>query len=334
MLVYPIALVTVTIIIVSVTGVYVLSSRRRAARLANLGDKQLIQRLLGSVDFRRRQRRIALWCGTVMLVGVALARPVWGIAEQTITAEGIAIIVVLDVSTSMDAQDIQPSRLDRAKLTARALFEASTDNQVGLVLFAGNAFVQFPLTTDTRSAITFLDAANTTSISRQGTAVEDALRLALDTVDERIASQSVIVLMTDGENHQGVASRAANEAQDRGVIIHVIGYGTEGGATIPVIDNQGQVIGAKTDRAGNVVLTQLDEEPLIEIAEITGGLYRRADVSGIEVIDLLNAIREVEQVTLDERLQIRQIDRFAVFVLLALILLTFEIASVETRRST
>lgn len=307
-------------------------SRARAAAMRQIGDNSLVRVLAEQVDPVRRRWKSALWLATVALLLIALARPVWGVQEDMIEAEGIAVLVVLDVSNSMNAQDILPSRLDRAKLTTRELFERGWGNEMGLVLFAGSAFVQFPLTTDVNSAIAFLNAASTDSISRQGTALEEALREAIDAMDQRNAAGSVIVLMTDGESHEGQPLRAAEFAADQGIVIHVIGYGSPEGAPIPVYDVSGTLIGHKSDRAGNVVVSRLDESVLEQIAETTGGTYQRASDTGIEAVNLLNTIGDMERNRLQSRTQTRDIERFGLFVALAVVALTAEMFVPETRR--
>jgi Ca-activated chloride channel family protein len=289
--------------------------------------------LLSGVSPRRRLVRFILWQTTLVALVVALARPVWGVAEEIVEAQGIALIVVLDTSTSMDAQDVLPSRLERAKRAAQELFQGAEGNQLGLVLFAGSAFVQVPLTTDASAALTFLEAASTQSISRQGTALADALALAIETFDERIVSNGIVVVLSDGENHQGDPVAMAEIAAEAGLTIHAIGYGNpDDGEPIPIIRPQGTFTGEyKTDASDNLVLSRLDEATLQQVAEVTGGTYQRASDSGIEVVNLLNIIRDLEGDLLERRLETRQIERFEIFVGLALLALTVNLALGYTR---
>jgi Ca-activated chloride channel family protein len=267
----------------------------------------------------------------VACVVVALARPVWGVSDDVIDAEGISIVVVLDVSASMDAQDILPSRLERAKLAARQLFESRAGDELGLVLFAGTAYIQFPLTTDATSAVLFLNAASSRSITQQGTAIEEALHLAIRSFDERVPSRSIIILMTDGEDHEGEPLRAADEAAERGITIHVVGYGTLEGGPIPVHDANGAVTGFKADRAGNIIQSRLEEPILQQIADTAGGTYQRAGETEIEIVNMLNAINNVEGGSLQSRTQARRVERFTLFVSLALIALSIEILLPESQ---
>lgn len=312
-------------------GFFVWRTRVRENALLRVGEAASIRALTGRISESRRRWKSGLWLATLAALIFALARPVWGVDAELIESRGIAVMIVLDVSESMHAQDVLPNRLERAKLSLTDLLNAGIGNLFGLVLFAGDAFVQFPLTSDTETAITFIRAASPRSISRQGTAVEDALQLALDSFDERITDQSMIILLTDGENHQGDPLAAARRAADLGVRVHVIGYGNPEGATIPVYDDVGTVIGFKTDRANNIVLSRLEEPILQDIAEITGGTYQRASDTGVEVINLYNIIAEKEGDVLEARLQTRSVERFGIFVMLALITLSLEMLVPETK---
>lgn len=313
------------LLMVPVLAVFLLwRIRLGTKRLQRVGHVTLVSALTHGTRPYHRYALSGLWLLAVVSVIVALARPTWGINDSLVDVEGIAIMVVLDVSASMNAQDVLPSRLERAKLAIRTLFEEGSENLLGLILFAGNAFVQFPLTADAETAMTFLNAANTDSITRQGTVVGEALQLALDAFDERIASHSIIVLMTDGENHEGDPLEVAADAASNGVAVHVIGYGSPEGAPIPLLGDHDEVVGYKTDSAGNVVLSRLDETMLQEIADITGGIYQRASESGIEVIDLLQTIDEVERGILERRAESRRVERFEWFVALAVVALLAE----------
>jgi len=310
------------LLLIPLMGIFLFwREHQRLRRLRRLGDEGLINQLNWQFSPQKRRFKSLLWISAYGMLILALARPVWGIDTDFVDVEGIAITVVLDVSNSMDARDVTPSRLERARLAARNLFEGGTGNQVALILFAGNAFVQFPLTTDTSAALTFLNGVSTESISRQGTALEEALELAIETIDDRLISQSLIVVMTDGENHEGNPIRAAEIAAERGIVIHTIGYGDPEGAPIPELNEQNEIVGYKADQAGNVVVSRLEEETLMEIADITGGTYQRATASGIEIINLLNIVQDIERGFLESRTQVRRVERFPLFVGIALLLI-------------
>lgn len=307
-------------------AVLVWRDRARAARMQRIGDAALIANMTERVSVRRVRAKMALWLGVLACVIVALARPVWGTEVEIIETQGTSIIFALDVSASMDAQDISPSRLERAKFAIQEVMRNQAGSQYGLVIFAGDAFLQVPLTPDADAAGAFVRAANSGAFTRQGTAIGDALQIALDAFDPRLAGENIIVLMSDGENHQtGAPEPVAALAAERGVTIHSIGYGTAEGDVVPVFNAQGEVIEFKTDRAGSLVISRLDETMLKRIAELTGGIYLPATESGVETADLVNEINEATVSRFESQLRRRGVDRFGNFVALALVLLSIEI---------
>jgi Ca-activated chloride channel homolog len=306
-------------------GLFIWRDRTRRTRLQRVASSTALAKLIPEGNrVNARRWRFGVWSVIVSALIVALARPVFGVDAEVVESRGLAIVVALDVSASMDAQDLQPSRLDRAKLAIRDLFNGAEGNLFGLVLFAGDAFVQVPLTSDLDSALTFVNAASSRSISRQGTAIEDALRLSQAAFDERISSASIIVLMTDGENQTGDPVTAAQNAAESGATVHVLGFGTEEGDVIPVYDASGRVVEYKTDQGNNLVISRLDEPLLQAIAEAGNGLYQQMSASGVEVVNLQNSIAEVEAELLATRYQTRPVPRFEIFVALALLVLTID----------
>jgi len=315
-----------------VVGFFVWRERVRLSAVRRIGDSHLTRILFPDASGIRRFWKSALWLVAAASVVIALARPVWGIELNVIETQGVSVMVVLDVSSSMDAQDILPSRLARAKLAIRDLFEGLAGNEVGLILFAGTAFVQFPLTTDTDSAETFLNTVTTDAITRQGTAIEAALRLAVDSFEDRQGVEKIVILVTDGEDHEGDPLAAADEAASKGITIHAIGYGdTQEGAPVPVYDEAGNIVDYKRDRFGQLVVSRLNESILREITQRTGGTYHHASAEGIEVVDLVNSIRQAETRALESRSEARGVERFGIFVALALFALSLEILLPETR---
>lgn len=303
-------------------GFFTWRSRARARALRLIGDSALLTRLVPAVE-KQRRRKSALWLAAVAALVVALARPVWGVEADVLQVRGLALVFVLDVSASMDAQDVSPSRLERAKLAARQIIEARAGDAFAIVLFAGGAFVQLPLTADAEAAVTFLNAATSRSITQQGTALATALSLGLRSFDDRLTGQGAIIVMSDGESHTGDPLIPAQAAADRGIPVHTLGYGDSvNGAPIPIEGALGEAERYKADRFGNLVITRLEPEALRRVAEVTGGTYQRAGESGIEVVNLLNTLATMREGPLGERTQTRAIDRFSLFVALALIALT------------
>jgi Ca-activated chloride channel family protein len=307
-------------------------SRTRAAALRRIGDIALTRTLFSPVSSTRRMWKSALWLAGVAALIVALARPVWGVEMDVIQTQGVSVMVVLDVSNSMNAQDVLPSRLERAKLAIHDILDNLAGNELGLILFAGEAYIHFPFTTDTFSAGSFLSAVSTEAITRQGTAIEAALRLAVDAFSDKSGSDEFIILITDGENLEGDPLPVADEAAQNGIVIHAIGYGDPvDGAPVPVYDEAGNVVDFKKDRFGQVVVSRLDEAILQEITERTSGRYQRASAGGIEIVNIINQINEAEAGELGSRTEAHGVERFGIFVAVALLALSLEMLLSETR---
>ena len=303
-------------------GLFLLwAGRRRRADLARLGNPTLVQRLSSTVNWRGRRWRDALWLVVLALLLITLARPLWGTVTQTVEQEGIEVMVALDVSQSMLAQDIKPDRLSRAKMEIADLMTRLGGDEIGLVLFSGASFIQFPLTSDYATARTFLDNARPEVISRPGTAIGDAIRTAMAGFDMSRASQKVIVLITDGEDHGGDALAMAQTAAEQGIMLYTIGFGSPQGEPIPEHDSQGEIIGYKKDQQGQVVLSKLDEATLQQIAQVGGGQYFRATADGSELTALVSELDTLQKAELSAQFEIRGIERFQTFLLTALALM-------------
>lgn len=321
--IYPSALLLLLLLPAAV-GFLIWRDRARQQSIARIGDIPVVGRMLSSISSVRRRWKSALWLAAAGLVVVALAHPAWGVEIDVVETQGVAVMVVLDVSNSMNAADALPTRLERAKLGIRSLVDGLEGNEVGLILFAGTAFVQFPLTTDLASAETFIKAASSAAISRQGTDIEAALRLANETFDERRAAQRIVVLISDGENFEGDPLQAAAEAARQGITIYCVGYGGTDGEAVPIMDESGSITGYRSVSSGETALSRLDETMLRAIAERSGGMYRRAAPDGSEMASVMEQIQRHEGSRLQNRAQNRSVERFGIFVALALMALSLE----------
>jgi Ca-activated chloride channel family protein len=295
------------------------AARRRRIALQLLGEKKLIDRLSDNLNWRGRRWRTALRLAALLLIIIALARPQWGSEVREIEQEGLQVMVALDVSQSMLAEDIKPTRLERAKLEIADLMERLDGDEVGLVLFSGASFIQVPLTSDYQTALSYLDNAGPHVISRPGTVIGDAIRTAVKGFDPNLSSQKVLVVMTDGEDSETDPVAAAQEAAGEDVLIYTIGFGTPEGEPVPETNQYGDVIGYKRDEQGNAVLSRLDETTLLEVAQTGNGEYYRASADGAELDSLLAEIDQLQQAQLESRFETRKIDRFQIFLALAVI---------------
>lgn len=278
--------------------------------------------------FLRKNFKAVFSILAVFFMILALAQPRWGYEWKVLTQEGVDIIVALDVSTSMLAEDIKPNRLSRAKRKISDLLEMLDGDRIGLVAFAGTAFIQCPLTLDYSAAKLFLDATDTDLISAQGTALADAIRksvLAFRTEDDK---SKAIILITDGENHSGDPLKVAQWAAEQGIKIFTIGIGKKSGAPIP--DTTGEF---KKDAKGEIVLTRLDETILKKIALETGGVYVRSVTGDLDLnkIYLENIKPKIEKKALKSQRRKIWTERFQWSIFLALACLLIEFLIPENR---
>jgi Ca-activated chloride channel family protein len=292
--------------------------RIQQVRLQKFGAPELIRKLSATVNWRGRRWQVRLWYLALLLLIVTLARPQWGSHVEYIERRGVEVMVVLDVSESMMAEDFKPNRLARAKLEVSELMDSLGGNDLGLVLFSGAAFIQFPLTSDFSTARMFLDSADPEIISRPGTVIGEAIDVAMQGFNYERATQKVIVLLTDGENHEGDAVAAAENAAEQGVLIYTIGFGSVDGEPIPIYDELGNPIGFKEDRTGKTVLTRLDELTLQQVSNVTNGLYFRARPDGREVTFLADEIGKLRTAEMESRFETRGIERFQWFLAVAI----------------
>lgn len=306
------------------------TQRRKAA--ARIGPPDLVALLGDAPRQSRRASKALLWLLTVAALIIALARPVWGTEVDPVETVGVSVMLVLDVSRSMDVQDIAPSRLERARLDALDLLRRLEGNEFGLILFAGTAFVQFPLTTDARSAAGFVNGASSDSISQQGTNIEAALRLAVEGFRPESPSQGYIVLLTDGESHEGDAQAAARVAVDAGIPVVTIGYGTEAGGPVPILGSDGLIAAYRQERSGELAISRLDERLLENLANDTGGFYVGAEALRSEIERIAQFLSDSAADGMDQTANNQGIERFGVFIALALIALGLEIILPESAR--
>lgn len=296
------------------------TERERKAALARLGNPALIRRLAATVNSSGRRWRSGLWLLAIILLIIALVRPQWGSEVQVVEQEGLQVMVALDVSQSMLAEDLKPNRLIRAKQEISDLMTRLNGDEIGLVLFSGASFIQFPLTSDYDTARSFLDHAEPGVISRPGTVIGEAIQTAMSGFDAKRKSQKVIVIMTDGEDHETNPLGVAQEVAKEGAIIYTIGFGSAQGAPIPEFI-EGNLAGYKEDQQGNVVLSKLDDTTLRQISQSTNGRYFTAQADGGELDELVRDLKRLQTERLESRFQTTKIERFQWFLFVAVLAL-------------
>ncbi len=297
------------------------AQRRRQAALLRLGQAGLIAQLSATVNRRGRRWQLVLWLLALTFLVLALARPQWGSQVQVVEQEGVQIMVALDISKSMLAADLKPDRLTRAKYEISDLMNRLKGDEIGLVLFSGASFIQFPLTSDYDTARAFLTSANPNMISRPGTAIGAAIATATQGFDPHRSNQKVIVIMTDGEDHEADVEQAAQDAAAQGIIIYTIGFGSPQGEPIPEFDEAGKLTGYKKDANGAPILSKLDEVTLQRIALVTQGRYFRASAGGEELDALAGELDQLQKAQLESRFTLQKIERYQIFLTVALLAL-------------
>ncbi|MCL2596628.1 MAG: VWA domain-containing protein [Paludibacter sp.] len=262
------------IIIPILLGVFIFLQRQRINKIKLLGNRELVMQLMPNVSTRRPLVKTILMLCSIFFIIIALAQPQFGNKKQANTRRGIEVIIALDVSNSMMAQDIAPNRLEKAKRIVSQLVDRMIDDKIGLVVFAGDAFVQLPITADYVSAKMFLESISPQMVPRQGTAIGSAIDLSVKSFGEnKEKSGRAVILITDGENHEDDAINAAKLAQQNDIQVDIIGIGSPQGVPIPV----GETMSFKKDSQGNIVVTKLNEQMCQQIAATGGGIYVRAD---------------------------------------------------------
>lgn len=311
---------------------YGYSRAQKKKALERFGDLVLINKLAPTRSPGRQKVKATLFLVAVTVLLVGLARPQFGTRVETVKQEGQDIFVALDVSLSMLAQDIRPNRLEKAKREVRELIDRLEGGRIGLIAFAGEAFVECPLTLDYGAARIFLSAMGPQLIPTPGTAVADAISKAVDSFVGGETKSKVLVVITDGEDHDGRVQETAEKAAEAGIVIHTIGIGKPLGVPIPMGSDSGRKEGFRKDRQGEVVLTKLNESTLREVAEITGGQYHRVSEQGGELDDVYTAIAGLEKSELSTREVTLFDEKFQIAVELALILLVVELLISEGRK--
>ena len=267
----------------------VLKLRRR--RIRKFGDEELVRQLMPSYSVSRIWVKLTLFSIGFFFFVIGLSRPQIGAKLKEHETKGAEIMIALDVSNSMLAEDYSPNRLERAKLAISRLVDKLRDDRIGLIVFAGNSFVQLPITTDYVSAKMFLNTISTESVPIQGTAIGEAINTAIRSFSAQSEKSRAIIIITDGENHEDDPVAAAAQAAEMGIRVFTIGVGSPEGKPIPMDG------GLLKDRDGNIVVTRLDESVLQEVAKAGNGLYVRAGNSEFGLNPIIDDIRRME----DER---------------------------------
>lgn len=327
--IYLWALLAVIPLIV-IVFLFVKNWKRR--KLRKFGSQAVVKRLMPNVSKTLPIVKFVLFTMAMVSLLIGLANLQFGTKLEEVKREGIDLMICLDVSNSMLAEDLSPNRLERSKRAIYQLIEKLHNDRLGIIVFAGQAYVQLPITTDYSSAKLFLETIGTDIVPTQGTSIGSAINLAMESFDFENGTSKSIIVITDGENHEDDAMNAAIEASDKGVIVNTIGMGSEKGGPIPVYKNGAQVDFRK-DNTGNTVVTKLNEKMLKEFATAGNGSYVRASNAKGGLDKIMSEIDKMEKKEFGSKSFKDYEDRFQIFLIIALFLIVLE-NFISNRRST
>lgn len=306
---------------------YLHSNYRRRKAIRKFGDPVLMAQLMPDVSKYRPDVKFWLVFAAIGLFAVLLARPQFGSKLETVKRQGVEVMIALDISNSMLAQDVQPSRLEKAKRLVAQLVDKMENDKVGMIVFAGDAFTQLPITSDYISAKMFLESINPSLISKQGTAIGAAINLATRSFTPQEGVGRAVIVITDGENHEGGAVEAAKAAAEKGIQVSVLGVGMPDGAPIPVEGTND----FRRDRDGNVVVTRLNEQMCQEIAQAGDGIYVRVDNSNAAQKAIAQEINKMAKADVETQVYTEFNEQFQAVAWIILLLLLAEMLILERK---
>ncbi len=308
------------ILLLLVVGIYFYAGHRRKSALRKYGDPNLLAALMPEVSPYRSKIKFWITFVAMCFMVLLIARPQFGTKVETVKRHGIETIIALDISNSMLAEDVAPNRLEKSKNIISKLVDSFEDDKVGLIVFAGDAFIQLPITNDFISAKMFLESINPGLITRQGTNIKAAIDMATRSFTPREGVGKAVIIITDGENHEGGAIEAAKAAAEKGLSVYVMGVGSLSGAPIP--GNRANDF--RRDKEGNVIVTKLNEQMCQEIAAAGNGVYIRIDNTNNAQKLLQKEIDKLAKADIESAVYSEYDEQFQVMAWIALILLLLE----------
>ena len=306
---------------------YLYSNYIKRKAIRRFGDPELMASLMPGVSKYRPDVKFTLVWITVGLFSVLLARPQFGSKLETVKRQGIEVIIALDISNSMLAQDVQPSRLEKAKRLVSQLVDKMQNDKVGMIVFAGDAFTQLPITSDYISAKMFLETITPSLISKQGTAIGAAIDLATRSFTPQEGVGKTVILITDGENHEGGVDEAINRATEKGIQVNVLGVGSPDGSPIPAEGGNDY----RRDQDGNVIVTRLNEQMCQEVAQKGKGIYVRVDNTNNAQKTISKEIDKLAKADVETKVYTDFNEQFQAVAWIILILLLGEMLILESK---
>ncbi len=310
-------------------ALFFLAAFRKSRHIRRFGDPALVERLVASFDRWKRTLKRGLILTALAFLVLGLCQPHFSSKEITVERKGIDIVIAVDVSNSMLARDIPPNRLEKAKLELSTLIERLKQDRIGIVAFAGEAFIQCPLTLDRSAVKLFLSSLSPNLIPTPGTAIGPAILVSTQAFADKGKEHKAVILLTDGEDHGSKPMEAVKRAKQAGVRIFTIGIGTPDGSTLPTESAKDNF---KKDRSGKLILSKLDEKLLRDIASETGGIYSRATRGELEIDRIAREIRKMAQKGLRSEKSVEHEENFQFFLLPAFLFLMGEMFLSERKK--
>ena len=311
------------LIIIPVIIIFIiLHNRWRKKAISSFGDTKLISKLTPSFSKRKENIKILLTILTMILIIIGLSNPKLGTKMEEVKRKGVDLMIAIDLSNSMLAEDIKPNRLERAKQAISRLVDKLEGDRIGLVVFAGEAYVQLPITTDYSAAKLFLSSISTNIVATQGTDISKAIELSKQSFNKNNQNKAIIII-TDGENHDEKAIESAEKAQEEGIFVHTLGMGLTKGGPIPIYNNK--EVSFRKDNKGNTIISKLNENLLKQIAFSGKGTYVRANNSKSGLTKLFKEINKMEKKEIGTMIISDYKDQFQTFIFLALLLLIVDL---------
>ena len=315
------------LIIPLLAAFYIYSMNNKKRAIKRFGNMMILRKLMPDVSLKKQYLKYWLVSICIVLFIFMIAGPQFGSKLETVKRQGIEVMVCLDVSKSMLSADISPNRLEKSKQVLSKLVDNLKNDKIGLIIFAGDAYVQLPITSDYVSAKMFLSSINPSMVPVQGTAIGAAVRLATRSFSPNETSDKTIILITDGENHEDDAVGAVKNAVEKGIKVNVLGVGDPKGAPIPV----GGSSNFLKDKEGNVVITKLNEEMCKEIAVAGGGIYARTDNTNASLKVLQQEIDKMNKSELDSKVYSEYDEKYQILAWIVLFILVFEFYILDRR---
>lgn len=320
------AFISIPIVIV----LFFIARYYRKKALAKFSEAGLQQYIIPESSTSKPVLKFILSALALAFLIIGIANPQLGLKQEEVKREGADIMIALDVSNSMMAEDLSPNRLEKAKQAIEKLIDKLKGDRLGMIVFAGDAFVQLPITTDYSAAKLFLDNISPEIIQRQGTDIEAAINLALESFGKDEGKNKALVIITDGETHEGNTTEAVKAAVEKGITIHTIGLGSISGVPIPDFQN-GRRTGFKKDKEGNTVISKLDEATLQTISNEGNGVYVRASNAELGLNTILDEIDKLDKKQFKGKMFSDYEDQFQYFIAAALLLLLVELLISERK---